>query len=199
MGNITAQEFAKNHFQLTEVRGKSIIEVGSLIVNYSVRPIFETYSPSSYLGIDIKAGRGVDQICNAESILTEFGPEYFDILISNEVLEHVKNWKKIISNFKNIIKPKGKIFISTRSKGFDYHGYPYDFWRFELDDMKEIFSDFTIDALEPDKFGPGLLLKATKPEKFKEKNLEHLQVYSIISRRKIQSDRNALPRETLGE
>lgn len=187
MGNLTAQEFVKKNIRSVDIKNKTIIEVGSLVVNYSVRSIFESFSPALYKGIDIASGPGVDQICNAENLLVDFGAENFDVLISMEVLEHVNNWQKVVSNFKNIIKPGGKMFISTRSKGFDYHGYPYDFWRFELNDIKEIFSDFTINALEPDSSGPGLFLKATKPEKFTEKNLKNAKLYSIVSRRRIKS------------
>ena len=187
MGNLTAREFVRKNIQPGTIKGKFIIEVGSLVVNFSVRSIFESFSPASYRGIDIVSGPGVDQICNAENLLIDFGIENFDILISMEVLEHVKDWKRVVSNFKNILKPGGKIFIGTRSRGFDYHGYPYDFWRYELNDMREIFSDFTIDALELDSAGPGLFLKATKPKEFKEKNLGDYRLYSIVSRRRIKS------------
>ena len=149
MGNLAAQEFVKRNIQSADINCKRIIEVGSLIVNSSVRSIFEFYSPSSYTGIDIVHGPGVDRICNAEDLVINYGSEYFDILICFEVLEHVKNWKKVISNLKQILKPEGIIFISTRSKGFDYHGYPYDFWRYEINDMREIFSDFKIENLKP--------------------------------------------------
>jgi SAM-dependent methyltransferase len=187
MGNLTAQEFVRKNIRSDDIKDKSIIEVGSLIVNFSVRLLFESFSPTSYKGIDIAAGPGVDQICNAEDLLIDFGTENFDILISMEVLEHVKDWQRVISNFKNILRPGGKIFIGTRSRGFDYHGYPYDFWRYELDDMRKIFSDFTINFLEPDPAGHGLFLKATKPEEFKEKDLSAFRLYSVVSRRRIKS------------
>jgi len=187
MGSLTVQDFLKKHVRHDDIKGKSIIEVGSLEVNYSVRSIFEFYSPAVYKGVDIVHGAGVDQICNAEDLLTNFGSEAFDILVSTEVLEHIKDWRIVISNFKNIIKPGGILFISTRSHGFDYHGYPYDFWRYQQEDMRVIFSEFIINTLEKDPGGPGLFLKATKPKKFQEADLSHLRLYSIVSRRRIKT------------
>jgi SAM-dependent methyltransferase len=185
VGSLTTQEFVKKNIYLDDIKGKTIIEVGSLIVNYSVRHIFESLFPASYIGIDIVSGPGVDEICSAENLIKKFGEQNFDILISMEVLEHVNDWQRVISNFKRAIKPGGQIFISTRSKGFDYHGYPYDFWRYEQKDMRKIFSDFTINVLEPDEAGPGLFLIGTKPKKFRENMLDNFRLYSIVSRRRI--------------
>ena len=50
---------------------------------------------------------------------------------------------------------------------------------------KNIFSDFTIDSLQPDLEGYGLFLKATKPEEFRENDLSNFSLYSIVSRRRI--------------
>jgi hypothetical protein len=54
------------------------------------------------------------------------------------------------------------IYITTRSYGFPYHAYPYDFWRYEIEDMKKIFSDFEIIKLIKDHEAPGVFLKAKK-------------------------------------
>jgi hypothetical protein len=54
------------------------------------------------------------------------------------------------------------IYITTRSYGFPYHAYPYDFWRYEIEDMKKIFSDFEIIKLVKDHEASGVFLKAKK-------------------------------------
>ena len=37
----------------------------------------------------------------------------YDAILILEVLEHLDDWKKLISNVKNFLKPEGKIIIST--------------------------------------------------------------------------------------
>ena len=87
----------------------------------------------------------MDVICKAEDMLDVFGKDSFDVIISTELLEHVLDWRKVINNFKNVCKRDGIIVITTRSYGCLYHGHPYDFWRYEIEDMKHIFSDCTIE------------------------------------------------------
>jgi len=174
-------EFVRANLARKEVEGKSVLEVGSLNVNGSTRRIVEGLGPCSYIGVDIQMGPGVDEICNACDIASHFGQGQFDLLISTELLEHVRDWKKVISNFKNVLRPGGLLFITTRSKGFGYHGFPFDYWRFELSDMEEIFSDFIIEALEPDPAGPGVFLKARKAKAFLEKDTEKVTLYSILT------------------
>jgi 2-polyprenyl-3-methyl-5-hydroxy-6-metoxy-1,4-benzoquinol methylase len=184
MCNSACIQFAETNITEKDVRGKSVIEVGSLDINGSLRSIVETFEPVQYLGVDLCEGHGVDIVCNAAGLIDTFGREKFDLLISTEMMEHVLDWKKIIRNFKRILKPNGALLITTRSKGFFYHGYPDDFWRYELDDMKAIFSDFDIVSLEKDPSSPGVFMMARKPIFFIENDLSHLTLYSVVKFRR---------------
>lgn len=88
--------FGATNLTKEEVEGKKIIEVGSYDMNASLRPIIESWTPAEYVGVDIKKGPGVDIVCGAEDIIERFGKESFDIVISTELLEHVKDWRKVI-------------------------------------------------------------------------------------------------------
>jgi len=186
MCNANGIIFGVRNFKKEEINGKKIIEVGSYNVDGSLRDIFKDWNPAEYIGVDIIDGPGVDLICRAENLLEKFGKEVFDIVISTELLEHVRNWRKAISNIKNICRPNGIILITTRSYGFGYHGYPYDFWRYELDDMKKIFSDCEILALENDKSknSPGVFIKVKKTTNFIETELSGIKLYSIVVNKK---------------
>jgi 2-polyprenyl-3-methyl-5-hydroxy-6-metoxy-1,4-benzoquinol methylase len=185
MCDVSCIIFGIKNLSKEEVAGKRVLEIGSYDVNGSLRPYVESLYPSEYIGVDIKKGPCVDYICNAEDIVETFGKNSFDIVISNEMLEHVKNWKKVISNIKNVCKTNGIIIITTRSKGFRYHAWPHDYWRYEIEDMNYIFSDFEIMKLEKDTFKPGVFLKVKKNTEYIEKNISDYKLYNIISRKKI--------------
>ncbi len=157
-----------------------MIEIGAVDINGSLRPDVEALGPSEYLGIDIAEGPGVDEVCNVYDLVERYGPESFDVAISSEMIEHVHDWRKAISQIKEILRPGGVLVMTTRSIGFPYHDYPFDYWRYELDDMRAIFSDMTIEALEPDTDDPGVLVKARKPEGFVENDLSEHALYSMI-------------------
>lgn len=184
MSSVSIVVFAAKNLDKSQVEGKRIIEVGSCDFNGSTRPLIEFWQPAEYIGVDIIEGRDVDLICSAENLVEKFGKDSFDIVLSFEMLEHTKTWQKAISNMKNVCKPGGAILITTRSLGYPYHGYPNDFWRFEAEDMREIFSDFDIVALEKDDLWPGIFIKAKKPDEFKEINLSKYELYSIVINRK---------------
>jgi len=92
MCNSECIEFGVRNLTIEEVTGKKIIEIGSNDVNGSLRPIIEAWGkPDEYVGVDIIDGPGVDLICPAEKIIEKFGKESFDIVISTEMIEHVRD------------------------------------------------------------------------------------------------------------
>jgi len=177
--------FEAKNLSREDVAGKRVLEVGSYDVNGSIRPLINSWKPSEYVGVDMVAGPGVDVICNAECLVEKFGKERFDVVICTSVLEHVREWRKVVSGIKNVCRRGGVMLISVPSYGFKYHGYPYDFWRYELEDMKNIFSDCKILSLEKDDNARGVFTKFEKPAGFVEKDLSNYKLYSIVVDRRL--------------
>jgi len=168
--------FLKSNLALPEVAGKDILEVGSRNVNGSPRLAILPLRPSLYVGTDIEAGPDVDIVARAEELTSFFGTDRFDIVVSTELLEHVENWKSVVSQMKKVLRPGGLLLVTTRSPGFHYHSYPSDFWRYTLEDFRRIFSDMDILVLREDTQAPGVFLKSRKPLNFHETILSKIEV-----------------------
>jgi len=162
--------FVMTHISAADIAGKKVLEVGSLDVNGSPRGMIELLAPASYIGVDMRPGPKVDQICNASELVVTFGVESFEVVVSTEMLEHVEDWRGAISNMKRVLAPGGLLLLTTRSPGFPLHDHPGDYRRFTKQDALEIFSDMEIKVAEDPMF-PGILVWAKKPVTFLETDL----------------------------
>ena len=100
-------------------------------------------------------------------------------------MEHVRNWRTVISNLKNLCTPGGIIPVTTCMPGHYYHPHPDDFWRYTPEDFKELFSDCTIESIESDPRTVGVYIRARKPKQFNERDLLRYELTSIIAGKRI--------------
>ena len=184
MCNRDSLAFAERNLTAERVTGRRVLEVGSQNVNGSTRPFVERHDPAEYVGVDIAEGPGVDEICDVGDLTQRFGEAHFDLVVCTEVLEHVRDWRAALSNLKRVLAAGGTLLVTTRSIGFRYHGYPFDFWRFEPKDVETLMADMSLDLLETDASSPGVLFVATKPDDFHEADLADHQLFSIITERR---------------
>lgn len=168
--------FGVEVFTAADVRGKSVLEVGSMDVNGSLRPHVLALGPMSYLGVDFMTGPGVDVICDASHLEQRFGKNTFDVIISTEMLEHAEDWRGAVLAMKSVLRPGGIFLITARGPGFPLHGYPYDWHRFTMHDFRRMFADFEICVVRDDPQYPGVLLLARKPLAWCPVNLAEIHV-----------------------
>ena len=189
MCNRACIEFGRIVITEDDVTGKDVIEVGAYDVNGSLRPYVEALKPKKYVGVDIAEGPGVDRVADVTTLLDNFAYGSFDMAIATEVLEHVKDWKKAVSNLKHIIKPGGQLIITVPSRGCGFHGCPEDHWRYEAADIRAIFSDFIIEELWKNPSIEGVFLKARRPETLIEFDTTNYKLFSIMQGRKALENR----------
>lgn len=184
MCNRSGLKFVETCLRDVEVTQRRILEVGSYDFNGSPRPLFMDLQPAEYIGVDMLEGPGVDIVGKAEDLVDLFGEQSFDIVVTTEMMEHVRHWRAAISHLKRVLRPGGFLILTTRSIGTPYHGYPYDFWRYEIEDMRAIFDDFEILKLVSDPEAIGVFLLARRPAQFVERSLEEIALFSILTRRR---------------
>lgn len=180
MCNLTGIAFGETVLTRDAVAGLDVLDVGALDVNGSLRPFVEGLAPKRYVGVDIAAGPGVDEVVDASDLVRRFGSSSFDVVITTEMVEHVRDWQTVFSNLKQVVRPGGLLLVTTRSIGFHYHGWPFDFWRYEPEDMRAIFADFEILKLERDPEAPGVFMLARKPADWTE-NAPSVALFSIVT------------------
>lgn len=181
MPRVSCVVFAAKHIDPQWVRGKRVIDVGACDFNGSIRPLIEAWGCESYLGVDMIEGPAVDRVINADHLLEEFGENSFDVVLSLEMMEHTRHWQTSLHNMKRICKPGGLLIITAPARGYNYHGYPTDFWRYQPEDFQEVLSDFEVLATEFDAQGPGSFVAAQKSEGFREKDLSDYRLYSVVT------------------
>jgi len=106
-----------SNFLLLKSEHTSILEVGSLDINGSLR---EFATGCRYVGIDIAPGHGVDVVCAGQ--VFDPGDERFDVVWSAECMEHNPYWAATIENMVRLLRPGGLFVLSCASPGRPAHG-----------------------------------------------------------------------------
>jgi len=164
----------------------NILDVGAYNVNGSIKDwISNRFENVDYIGLDLFPQYDYVDIVGDASYLP-FSDNAFDIVISTEVLEHVYSWKSVISELIRVLKLGGLLIITTRSPGFPLHSYPHDYWRYTIEDFKNIFRDMRILFLQDDPQSPGVFLAAVKIKNLT--NLVGIPIYSMIFCREFSGD-----------
>jgi SAM-dependent methyltransferase len=114
------------------VEDKKILDVGSLDVNGSLKPIFQK---GQYVGLDLRPGPNVDLLGSPEEIPLPTGT--IDIVISSSCFEHDDMFWVTFSEMCRVTKPGGYIYVQAPSEG-PYHAHPGDNWRFYADSWKAL-------------------------------------------------------------
>lgn len=100
----------------------SILEVGSLDVNGSLRSLVKPGPGLRYIGIDIAPGRGVDIVVPGQAFAAP--SESFDVVWSAECMEHNADWRATTANMVRLLKPGGLFVLSCAGPGRPVHGTP---------------------------------------------------------------------------
>ena len=117
-------------------RQRSVLDIGSLDINGSVKDIFE--DAERYVGVDIVSGSNVDMVMNAHKL--KFDKESFDCVLALGLFEHDNAWWKSLEEIKRVLKHKGWFILQVPTI-VDSHNPP-DYWRFTKQGVKEIMKDF---------------------------------------------------------
>lgn len=93
---------------------------------------------SKYIKLDINKNNNPDIVGSVLNI--PLGDSSVDSIISTQVLEHVKNPAKAVSEFYRVLKPRGYCIVTIPQMN-ELHEEPNDYFRFTKYGLEEIFNN----------------------------------------------------------
>lgn len=117
-----------------------IVEVGSYQVpgQEEIINLRQFFAHQPYIGIDMRAGPGVDRVENVEQL--SMPSRSVGTVIALSTLEHVRRFWLGVSELKRILRPDGVIILSTPFY-FRIHNHPSDYWRFTPEALDMLLED----------------------------------------------------------
>lgn len=83
---------------------------------------------SPYVRADITAGEGIDLVLDSRGSLPEEPADSYDVVLSTQVLEHVPDPGRYLTEAHRLLRPGGALVLTTHGF-FPEHGCPYDYYR----------------------------------------------------------------------
>jgi len=124
-------------------KGDVILDAGCGSMPY--RRYFKNYT---YIGQDVVETPGLDIVSDITSIPLKANS--VDAILCTQVLEHCKTPDKVFKEFGRLLKPGGKLFLSTHH-AFPIHMEPHDYYRFTKYGLAELAesNDFVVESIVP--------------------------------------------------
>lgn len=90
--------------------------------------------------IDINPEKNPDVVCDLSDMKGVFEDDSFDVVVVMDVLEHVLEPQKAISEVRRVLRPGGKVILSVPFL-FEIHAEPHDYWRFTHYGLRAMLRD----------------------------------------------------------
>jgi len=127
----------KTIYQLTADK-KDLLLVDFGCGDMPYRSVIEPHV-GKYLGVDLEMNPKAEHHIDFDS-KTTLPDNYADIVLSNQVLEHVDSPSGYLKEALRILKPGGSIILTTHGYWY-YHPTPNDYWRWTSAGLRKTVED----------------------------------------------------------
>lgn len=97
------------------------------------------------MNMEIEPGDGIDIVGSVEDIPCD--SNFFDLVITQEVLEHVRSPHLAVKEIHRVLKPNGIAFIQLPFI-IGYHPCPRDYWRFTHEGLIELVESSNFEVMK---------------------------------------------------
>jgi hypothetical protein len=184
----SVRKFVSDAFAIlktTRCPTQTILEIGSFDVNGHIRDLLP--ADAAYLGLDLRAGPGVDWARNPADMLptpyqagvhlAETGHqdraarfaevrdnEQWDVILCLETIEHDVNPASTLTEASMAGHARSTLILTTRSPGFPLHDHPADHWRWSPDAIEVLLAStpWRLVVVDTDPEQPGVFVLAAR-------------------------------------
>jgi SAM-dependent methyltransferase len=148
----------RNPYRLAAMRLREVIgdlgqfsqlPSGARLLDYgcATSPYRDLFGPTiDYVGADIAGNPEATIELKADGTVPVEG-ESFDVVLSTQVLEHVRDPGGYLAESRRVLKPGGYLVLTTHGI-MQFHPDPVDFWRWTADGLAKAVSDGGLDVVE---------------------------------------------------
>lgn len=118
----------------------SIDEIKVLDYGCGGSPYRSLFPKAIYHRADYMEMKGLDYRIAEDATLPDVQKDTYDIVLSTQVLEHVRRPEDYLREARRVLRPDGKLILTTHGIFYD-HPCPYDFRRWTADGLRLILQD----------------------------------------------------------
>jgi SAM-dependent methyltransferase len=144
-----------------------ILEVGAYQVagQEPVANLRRLFPGRHYVGVDMRAGPGVDCVADVEDLPQQDGS--VGTVVSFNTFEHVRRFWRGFDEVRRVLRPDGVLIVSCPFH-FHIHNYPHDYWRFTPAAFEFLLEDYPSKIIGwhgPRRRPAGIWAVAFRPER----------------------------------
>ena len=140
---------------INELKSDQTLRVLNIGSGGPIQEIIESSLDFEITNIDNDLARNPDFVMDVTKL--KFDNNSYDLVIMMEVLEHVKEPKKAISEIYRVLRPNGQLILSTPFI-LGIHDEPHDYYRFTKYGLEYLLMDFKIETEETNDFFHTILV-----------------------------------------
>jgi SAM-dependent methyltransferase len=117
---------------------KKVVEVGSrqAVNQEDIADLRGFFKGASFIGVDMEAGPGVDQVQKGESL--PFADSSLELVLCLETFEHCDKPWEVAKEIERVVSKKGIVVVSSQ-QNFPIHMHPSDYFRYTPFGLKSLF------------------------------------------------------------
>lgn len=142
--NVMVQRFLFSYLQAAKYVGKKVLEIGSG-EGYGMKELAPL--TDNYIAVDKYKSKVVAELKPDSNIrfyqikvppLTVFEDNTFEYIVTFQVIEHIKDHELFIKEIYRVLKPEGKLIVTTPNIKMSLTRNPWHIREYTLDGLKEL-------------------------------------------------------------